>query len=85
MQLKIIPILTALGISVGALFARELKEFDNNVNYDEARVPQYDLPDPLITAEGKPVATAEQWMNVRRPQILSLLSLIHISEPTRPY
>ena len=35
MQLKIIPILTALGLSVGALFARELKEFDNNVNYDE--------------------------------------------------
>ena len=74
MHLKTIPILTALGLSVGALFARELKEFDNDVNYDEARVPHYDLPDPLITAEGKPVTTAEQWRNVRRPQILSLFA-----------
>ena len=74
MHLKTIPILIALGLSVGALFARELKEFDNDVNYDEARVPHYDLPDPLITAEGKPVTTAEQWRNVRRPQILSLFA-----------
>ena len=85
MHLKTIPILTALGLSVGALFARELKEFDNNVNYDEARVPQYDLPDPLITAEGQPVATAEQWMNVRRPQILSLFaSFIYGAVPVPP-
>ncbi|MDE2643648.1 MAG: hypothetical protein OSB55_12975, partial [Verrucomicrobiota bacterium] len=85
MHVKTIPILTALGLSVGALFARELKEFDNDVNYDEARVPQYDLPDPLITAEGKPVASAEQWMNVRRPQILSLFaSFIYGAVPVPP-
>ncbi len=65
---------TALGLSVGALFARELKEFDNDINYDEARVPHYDLPDPLVTAEGKPVTSAEQWRNIRRPQILSLFA-----------
>ncbi|MDP7585393.1 MAG: hypothetical protein QF920_06275, partial [Verrucomicrobiota bacterium] len=64
----------ALGFATCTLFARELKEFDNDVNYDEARVPHYDLPDPLITAEGKPVTTAEQWRNVRRPQILSLFA-----------
>ena len=71
---KVIPTLAALGLSAGALFARELKEFDNDINYDEARVPHYDLPDPLVTAEGKPVTSAEQWRNVRRPQILSLFA-----------
>ncbi|SVD82716.1 uncharacterized protein METZ01_LOCUS435570, partial [marine metagenome] len=85
MHLKTITILTALGLSVGALFARELKEFDNDANYDEARVPHYDLPDPLITAEGKPVTSAEQWMNIRRPQILSLFaSFIYGAVPVPP-
>ena len=44
----------------GCAIARELKEFDNDVNYDESRIPHYDLPDPLVTAEGKLVTTAEQ-------------------------
>jgi hypothetical protein len=71
---KIIPTLAALGLSAGVLLARQLKEFDDDVNYDEARVPHYDLPDPLVTAEGKLVTTAGQWRNVRRPQILSLFA-----------
>lgn len=58
----------------GCAIARELKEFDNDVNYDESRIQHYDLPDPLVTAEGKPVTTAEQWKTVRRPQILSLFA-----------
>ena len=41
-------------------------------NYDEAKVPKFDLPDPLVGNDGKPVETAEQWTNVRRPEILKL-------------
>ena len=82
MHLKTIPILTALGLSVGALFARELKEFDNDVNYDEARVPHYDLPDPLITAEGKPVTSAEQWRNIR--PLLTGRHLVRLGVPKGP-
>ena len=41
------------------------------VNYDEALVPQYTLPDPLRFEDGAPVTTAQQW-DQRRAQILAL-------------
>jgi hypothetical protein len=41
-------------------------------NYDEAKVPQYVLPDPLITSDGAPVKTAKQWQKERRPEVLKL-------------
>ena len=31
------------------------------VNYDEARVGAYTLPDPLLLANGKPVRDAKTW------------------------
>lgn len=52
----------------------EKKEYDHDVNYDETVVPNYHLPELLITEEGKVVSTSEDWMNIRRPQILSLFS-----------
>ncbi len=71
-------------MAAGALQAKEL---DIDVNYDEAKVPDFSLPPLLVTAEGQPVTTAEQWRNVRRPQILSLFSnLVYgsIPEPASP-
>jgi hypothetical protein len=41
-------------------------------NYDEAKVPKYMLPDPLVMADGAKVTSAEQWMSKRRPEILKL-------------
>ncbi|QDU94458.1 glucuronyl esterase domain-containing protein [Lignipirellula cremea] len=41
------------------------------VNYDEALIPSYQLPDPLTTLAGKKVADAKTWREVRRPEILS--------------
>ncbi|MEZ6114856.1 MAG: acetylxylan esterase [Pirellulaceae bacterium] len=41
-------------------------------NYDEAKVPQYELPDPLTTNDGRPVSSAEMWTKVRRPEVLEL-------------
>jgi hypothetical protein len=42
------------------------------INYDESKVAPYTLPDPLITANGKPVRTADEWTNVRRPEPFAL-------------
>lgn len=70
-----------------ATSARELKEYDNDLIYDEEMIPYYDLPDPLITAEGNRISTPEEWMNIRRPQILSLFSNLiygHIPTPEKP-
>jgi len=42
------------------------------VNYDESRVPEYDLPDPLVLLNGTPVTDSEAWTKRRRPEILEL-------------
>ncbi len=39
-------------------------------NYDESKVPKYTLPDSLVTAAGKSVKDADDWQQVRRPEIL---------------
>jgi hypothetical protein len=41
-------------------------------NYDEAKVPPYTLPDPLVMANGSRVTDAQAWRGTRRPEILRL-------------
>jgi hypothetical protein len=43
-----------------------------DANYDEAQVPPYTLPDPLIDAEGQPVASPDDWQSRRRLELLRL-------------
>ncbi|MEZ4895957.1 MAG: hypothetical protein R2806_03925 [Saprospiraceae bacterium] len=40
------------------------------VNYDESKVPEYTLPDPLHLPDGLPVHSANEWMNDHRPQLV---------------
>ena len=43
-------------------------------NYDESKVPQFELPDVLSTPDGKFKATnAFEWMQVVRPQVLDYI------------
>ncbi|MEJ2544044.1 MAG: hypothetical protein P8Y99_08245 [Calditrichaceae bacterium] len=42
------------------------------VNYTEANVNEYSLPDPLICLDGQIVDDAEIWMNKRRKEVLKL-------------
>jgi hypothetical protein len=42
------------------------------VNYDEARVGTYTLPDPLVLANGQPVRDTKSWYQKRRPEIVHL-------------
>jgi len=42
------------------------------VNYDEALVGTYTLPEPLVLANGKSVRDAKTWYQKRRPEILRL-------------
>ena len=39
-------------------------------NYSEEKVRAYTLPDPLVLANGARVASADQWLKERRPEIL---------------
>jgi len=55
------------------------------VNYDESKVPEYTLPDPLMTQDGQPVDDAETWFNRRRPEILRLFEEhVYGKSPGRP-
>ncbi len=42
------------------------------VNYDEALVGWYSLPDPLVLADGNAVRDARAWFRKRRPEIVRL-------------
>lgn len=57
-----------LALSYASLAAAQPAGF----NYDEAKVPKFELPDPLKLASGKPVEDAETWQRVRRPEVLRL-------------
>ncbi len=41
-------------------------------NYEEARVPQYTLPDPLRFEDGRAVRSARDWRRQRRAEVLGL-------------
>lgn len=57
-------------LALGILAAAEPPK----TNYDEAKVPAYALPDPLVLSNGKRVTTAAEWKNLRRPELLELFT-----------
>ena len=76
--------LIALGLSV--LWTATLAVAQPpGANYDEAKVPPYTLPDPLVMANGQKVADAETWRKQRRPEILELFEThMYGRSPGRP-
>jgi hypothetical protein len=55
------------------------------VNYDEAKVGSYILPDPLVTTNGERVRSAEGWMTKRRPELVRLFEEYEYGKtPGRP-
>ena len=53
--------------------------------YDEAKVPAYSLPDPLLMQDGARVDDAETWSNQRRPEVLRLFEEhVHGRSPAAP-
>lgn len=43
-------------------------------NYDESKVPEFELPALLVDQAGKKVTTAEQWTDHRRDEVLELFA-----------
>ncbi len=75
-------IILMYSVSVG-----QSKEWESAVIYNESQVPFYELPDPLVTIEGNRITTQEEWLNIRRPQIMGMFaSTIYgrVPEPETP-
>ena len=70
-QAKMIRSALALSISIPAL-AFVTTENLAAANEDESKVPEYTLPDPLVSNDGKSVDSGEAWKKVRRPEVLKL-------------
>ncbi|MCO8121874.1 acetylxylan esterase [Stieleria sp. TO1_6] len=43
-------------------------------NYDESKIPDYTLPDPLVGENGSPITTPIQWNQTRREELVDLFS-----------
>jgi hypothetical protein len=63
-----------------------LVQTKTEVNYDEAKVPQLTLPDPLVLQDGRKVTDARTWLNQRRPQIMGLFETeVYGRMPGKPH
>jgi hypothetical protein len=65
------PLMVLRFLGVIAVFAPLLSS-QTVANYDEAKVGTYTLPDPLRFLDGRPVRTAREWTDQRRPEIIHL-------------
>lgn len=64
---------------------RTRKEIMADINYDEAKVPSYELPELLTDNEGNAVTTAMDWMSHRRGEILDMYRKYSFGKtPRRP-
>lgn len=62
-------------ISLCLLFTLTLPVMaQSEANYDESKVPSFNLPPLLINETGKKITTSQEWEQDRRPEILSLLA-----------
>ena len=67
------------------LFSCSLHAQKRETNYDEAKVPAYELPDPLQFDDGREVRNARQWERKRRPQVLEVFAQeMYGHMPARP-
>jgi len=64
---QFILILSTMVMMMTAASAQNFKP-----NYDESKVPEYTLPDPLVCEDGTKVDDVETWESKRRPEIMSL-------------
>src|SRR5688572_23369121 len=76
-------IITAASVSI--FMQDSVTAQPKDANYDEAKVPKYTLPDPLVTPEGTRITTSHEWQQKRRPEVLRLFEThVYGRSPDRP-
>jgi len=61
-------------LSVAFILSASFSFAQDGFNYDESKVPDFVLPDPLICNNGNKVTTVKQWEDKRRPEILEFFA-----------
>ena len=41
----------------------------SEANYDESKVPQFELPDLLVTFDGQQIGDTSEWEKIRKPEL----------------
>jgi hypothetical protein len=65
-RLRLAAVIAAIGCTLTPLASGQV--------IDEAQVPPYTLPDPLVMADGTRVTTVERWRTSRRPELQELIT-----------
>lgn len=69
MPRHLLSLLMISALLVGEDFAEAQQKL---ANYDESKILPYTLPELLKTQAGKAVTTADEWTQIRRPEVLAL-------------
>lgn len=64
------PLILAVSLTCACLQGAIAQQACDRLNYDEGKVGQYTLPDPLLGKDGKRVTDAASWKAARRQEIL---------------
>ncbi|MBI4660363.1 MAG: acetylxylan esterase [Verrucomicrobia bacterium] len=80
-KLSISAVASVLLVSAANIASAQPK----GANYDEAKVPNYTLPDPLLSSNGVRVSDAAAWQQKRRAEVLELFRThVYGHSPGRP-
>ncbi len=72
-------------LALFAVLATLARGQQGETNYDEAKVPAYTLPNPLVQASGQTVDDADTWFKRRRPEIIDTFAReVYGRSPGRP-
>jgi hypothetical protein len=67
-------ILFTLILTISFLLCRSQQQNEFVPNYDESKIPSFEVPDPLTTFKGKKIRNVKQWEKVRRPELLDFFT-----------
>lgn len=80
-SIAMLAMIVSAALAAASLAAEKLPP----VIEDEAQVPQYTLPDPLLGSDGKRITDAKAWLEKQRPSILQIFETqMYGKMPPRP-
>ena len=72
-------------LAMSAFYMSDAEAQPKDANYDEAKVGDYTLPDPLKMENGEPVGDGKAWREKRRPELLRLFEThVYGRSPGKP-